>query len=257
MTPSAALTVRRLRSVVMDEDNVYLTLRKDIERAIARVRRHSHACGPDAEDFAQDMRVLFVERGGEILQRFSHRAGLDAYLFSVVLHAWVDRWRRSSREQGHLTSIDAEYPPECVAEPRSCSESDALVREAENAAAVERILCALDWAIERLPSQDRRLLLARYAAGRAVDAIASDVCITAKAASNRIYRAIENLHAEVARVGITSNEATAALRALEDGDPCNLCQIAHDGGIPIRRCWSEAGPSCPVAGPLMKRGKSI
>jgi RNA polymerase sigma factor (sigma-70 family) len=84
-------------------DQVFQTLLAQIDRAVAwQVRRHPLPAA-DAEDFAQYVKVKFIEDDYAVLRKFQERSSLSTYVTSVVGNAFQDfrnslwgKWRPSA-----------------------------------------------------------------------------------------------------------------------------------------------------------------
>ena len=168
--------VRRARRGDADAFGELVRLHQDRVYALA-----ARMVGPDAaEDIAQQ---AFVKawRG---LGRFDGRAAFGTWLHRIAVNACMDELRRAGRfrpvplESVEWTLADAEDVAETVTEGDELSERRA----------------ALAWALERLPSEDRLILLLRTAEERSYEEIGALLGLNIKTVGTRLFRARARLH---------------------------------------------------------------
>jgi RNA polymerase sigma factor for flagellar operon FliA len=92
-------------------NDLYLTHRPAIERAIRAVCRRHRMLTQDAEDFASEARMRLIQDNCAVLRRFERRSSISTYIRTVVTHLAQDwrnahwgKWRPSAeaRRQGPI-----------------------------------------------------------------------------------------------------------------------------------------------------------
>jgi RNA polymerase sigma factor (sigma-70 family) len=90
----------------MDPKQLFEANLGTIERVIAIVCRRARLYGPDAEDFASEVRLALIENDYAILTKYEGRSSLDTFLTVVVQRLLADartqakgRWHASSEGQ--------------------------------------------------------------------------------------------------------------------------------------------------------------
>src|SRR5262249_4559588 len=102
--PRSDRQFRRPRTVVPVKDEaLFLDNLAVIEGAVAQVCRRHHLTAAEADDFAAEVRLHFIERQYEPLRRFEGRSSLRTYLIVCVQHLFLDyqnrlwgKWRPSA-----------------------------------------------------------------------------------------------------------------------------------------------------------------
>jgi RNA polymerase sigma factor (sigma-70 family) len=75
-------------------DDLYLSHREVIERALAAVCRRQRLSPADAEDFSAGFRLRLIEDDYGVLRAFGGRSSLLTYLLAVITHHYQD-WRNA------------------------------------------------------------------------------------------------------------------------------------------------------------------
>src|SRR5688572_4266032 len=90
----------------MNPKDLFETNLGTIERVIAVVCRRARLFGPDAEDFASEVRLALIENDYEILAKYEGRSSLDTFLTVVIQRLLADartrakgRWHASTEAQ--------------------------------------------------------------------------------------------------------------------------------------------------------------
>lgn len=113
------------------------------------------------------------------LGRFESRgAPFAAWLFRIAANAIADRWRKSAREQGSPAEMD---PP-----------------SAEEYADAER-RAFLHGMVEKLPTEQRRVIVMRFVEEKNAEEIGKEMKKTAGAVRQLQFRALENLRARLGK----------------------------------------------------------
>lgn len=113
------------------------------------------------------------------LGRFEWRgAPFAAWLFRIAANAIADRWRKSAREQGSPAEMD---PP-----------------SAEEYADAER-RAFLHGMVEKLPTEQRRVIVMRFVEEKNAEEIGKEMKKTAGAVRQLQFRALENLRARLGK----------------------------------------------------------
>jgi RNA polymerase sigma-70 factor, ECF subfamily len=137
--------------------------------------------GPDAaEDLAQQ---AFV-KAWQGLDRFDGASSFGTWLYRIAINACLDHQRRVSRFQS-LPLDEAAWPADRCDDPAE-QVADAAERADRRA--------ALDWALARLPDEDRLLLHLRVGEERTYDEIAELLQLNSRTVGTRLYRARARLH---------------------------------------------------------------
>jgi RNA polymerase sigma-70 factor (ECF subfamily) len=143
-------------------------------RAVAR--RYARGASDAADDLAQELALVAIERGGTAARRPA------AWLERVARNAAIDRWRVERRRRELAVEISGPAPA-CDPEARVLSrERRAVVRGA----------------LSSLPRPLRRAALARFHAELPFDAVASRLHTEPVTARTRVHRALGRLRARVA-----------------------------------------------------------
>ena len=113
--PRSELLSRRPRTgFPVKDEALFLTHLPVIDAAIKTVCRRNHLSPSDADDFASDVRLRLLERGGEPLAKFEGRSSLQTFLVVVVTRLFLDyrnhqwgKWRPSAeaRRQGPIAIL--------------------------------------------------------------------------------------------------------------------------------------------------------
>jgi RNA polymerase sigma factor (sigma-70 family) len=87
----------------VDFEKLLLSQLPTIEKVVAQVCRRNHLRAAEAEDFASEVKLHFIERDYEVLRRFRQRSAMSTYV-TVVVNRWFvnycnrvwGRWRPSA-----------------------------------------------------------------------------------------------------------------------------------------------------------------
>jgi RNA polymerase sigma factor (sigma-70 family) len=102
------------RHTQVKDEALFLANLPVIDAAIRQVCRRHHLTAAEADDFASEVRLHFIERNYEPLRRFEGRSSLRSYLIVVVQHLFLDyrnrlwgKWRPSAeaKRQGPLAML--------------------------------------------------------------------------------------------------------------------------------------------------------
>jgi RNA polymerase sigma factor (sigma-70 family) len=102
------------RHTQVKDEALFLANLPVIDAAIRQVCRRHHLAAAEADDFASEVRLHFIERNYEPLRRFEGRSSLRSYLIVVVQHLFLDyrnrlwgKWRPSAeaKRQGPLAML--------------------------------------------------------------------------------------------------------------------------------------------------------
>lgn len=105
-------------------------------------------------------------------------APFAAWLFRIAANAIADRWRKSARKQGSPVEFD---PP-----------SQDEFAEAERRAKLFQL-------VEKLPEEQRRVIVMRFVEGRTAEEIGKEIKKSAGAVRQLQFRALENLRARMSK----------------------------------------------------------
>lgn len=162
-----------------------------LNRVIAQVAGRLRIRQASRADFAQDVRLYFVEHGARLVARFDGRAKKSTYFYSIVLRMGY-KWAR--REVRVLA---------CPAEVRGVY---ADTRESLVATRVRRVAATV---VAQLSRESRLLLHLRYVCEVPVAQIASQMGTTQAAVYNKIARIVTHL-----RWQLDHSEARSDIRSL-------------------------------------------
>jgi RNA polymerase sigma-70 factor (ECF subfamily) len=140
-------------------------------------------------DAAEDLAQHAFLQAWLALDRFHGEARFGTWLYRLAMNACFDELRRTRRFRP--------LPLRDVETTLAASEdvAEAVVEEAEQEARRH----ALEWAMERLPSEDRLLLHLRVSEDLGYDAIAELLAVKSTTVGTRLYRVRARLHALVVR----------------------------------------------------------
>lgn len=102
------------RPTQVKDEALFLASLPVIDAAIRQVCRRHHLTAAEADDFASEVRLHFIERNYEPLRKFQGRSTLRSYLVAVVQHLFLDyrnrlwgKWRPSAeaKRQGPLAML--------------------------------------------------------------------------------------------------------------------------------------------------------
>src|SRR2546425_7085049 len=102
------------RNTQVKDEALFLANLPVMDAAIRQVCRRHHLTAAEADDFASEVRLHFIERNYEPLRRFEGRSSLRSYLIVVVQHLFLDyrnrlwgKWRPSAeaKRQGPLAML--------------------------------------------------------------------------------------------------------------------------------------------------------
>jgi len=144
-------------------------------------------------DAAEDLTSDVFHRAIASLPRFEWRGvPFAAWLFRIASNAIADRSRRVSREQDH---------PSLDAEPEPSSNSDlglpleVSVDQIEERARLFRL-------VDELPTDQRRVIVMRFAEEKKISEIAQVLGRTEGAVKQLQFRALENLRVRMVRMNV-------------------------------------------------------
>ena len=105
-SPGAACGIPRTTTSIgpaVNHEALFLAQLPVIEDVVAQVCRRHRLSAPEAEDFASEVKLRFVESRYEILRRFQGRSSLHTYLSVVIQRLFLDyrirlwgKWRPSA-----------------------------------------------------------------------------------------------------------------------------------------------------------------
>lgn len=192
---------------------------EEIERAIAAVICQYRLRGWNAEEFGQEARLYVLRHAPGIVARFREESSLDTYFTTVVKNRFLN-WQSSYRRR-KLVPL-----PDNFARSQFTTTSDSTsFDDANDAMATDGILRSLRTAVAALAWDQRVILSLRFDQALDVGAVASEMRITRKAASNRLSRATRALRAELIGHGVADADVKTALEYLREHGvppPCKL-----------------------------------
>lgn len=146
----------------------------NFERVYAFVARR---VGNRAE--AEDLTSEVFHQALAHLERYEWRGiPFAAWLLRIAANAIADRWQRTVREQGKPA-------PESPTQPGKRE-----LREVERRAMLYRL-------VEKLPADQRRVIVERFVEQRSIREVAQDLGRTEGAVKQLQFRALENLRAQM------------------------------------------------------------
>jgi RNA polymerase sigma factor (sigma-70 family) len=104
----------RFSGTFLNDEALFLANLPVIDAVVDHVCRRHHLSGAEADDFASEVRLHFIERNYEPLRKFEGRSSLRTYLTVVVNHLFLDyrnrlwgKWRPSAeaKRQGPLAIL--------------------------------------------------------------------------------------------------------------------------------------------------------
>jgi RNA polymerase sigma factor (sigma-70 family) len=75
-------------------EHLFLSALPEIEQAVRFVTRRRSLSGPEAEDFASEVKLALIENDYEVLACFQGRSSLKTYLITVIQRLFLDRQRK-------------------------------------------------------------------------------------------------------------------------------------------------------------------
>jgi RNA polymerase sigma factor (sigma-70 family) len=135
-----------------------------------------------AEETAQAVFIALARKAAKL----NRGAPLSAWLFQATRFAVANRARGDARR---------------ARREKEAAVLETTVATAEEESATERIASALDEALDRLATTDRRVLLIRYLEGKSHRELAGLLGLTEEAAKKRVARALDRLRIVLARQG--------------------------------------------------------
>jgi RNA polymerase sigma factor for flagellar operon FliA len=138
----------------------FLAALPQIEQAIRWVGRRNHLSGPEAEDFASEVKLAFIEGGYAVLSRYEGRSSLRTYLVTVVQRLFIDRRRREwgkwrpSAEARRLGAVALQLEALLHRDRLSLPEALQALRTNFGVEEAEHVLTAM---AQRLPARERRI----------------------------------------------------------------------------------------------------
>ncbi len=142
----------------MNPRDLFETNLGTIERVIAIVCRRARLFGPDAEDFASEVRLALIENDYEILAKYEGRSSLDTFLTVVIQRLLSDartrakgRWHASTEAQ-RLGPIAVQLETLVRRDGRSLDEALPHIRAADPNITRDELAAML----ERLPERTGR-----------------------------------------------------------------------------------------------------
>lgn len=128
---------------------------------------------------AEDVTAEVFHHALANLGRYEWRgASFAAWLFRIAANAIADRWRKSAKEQGTPAEIDPPSPDDFA--------------EVERRANLFRM-------VERLPAEQRRVVVMRFVEGKTAEEIGKEMKKSAGAVRQLQFRALENLRARMSK----------------------------------------------------------
>ena len=245
----------------MDAPDLFQANLALIARTIARVARRAQLSGGDAEDFGSSVRLHLIDDDYAVLRAFEGRCSLETYV-TIVAQRFLAQERNRAWGRWHESTAAKRMGEVAVAleklvrrEGRTLEEALPLLRdlqpgltraEAEamlaelperrtrpreiDAAAVEKLLVAVEDAQERvvsseiradsaraarairqamamLPTEERMLLRFRFESGLAISEIARIMNVEQRPLYRQMERVLRTLRDSLARVGIDRRTA--------------------------------------------------
>jgi RNA polymerase sigma factor (sigma-70 family) len=192
--------------------------------------------GGDAHGAADVAQVVFVAAAREASALARH-ASVTGWLYTTTRNAALNHMREEHRRKQR---------------ERDAFTAGELLVEASPRSEWERLTPVLDAAMDELEDDDREAVLLRYFEGRGFAEIGRRVRLSENAARMRVDRALDKLHALLARRGVTStaaalgvvlaNQAGAGAAAVPAGLAGSVTSAAMAGAV--------AGVVAPVVGVL-------
>lgn len=163
--------------------------------ALRRVGGDTHL----AEDVTQQVFTALARGAGELVRHPALSAWLFATTRNLAAHVVRGERRRRVREQEAQTMMT--------------NESAGTTGAAASGAAVEweRLRPVLDEALDELGERDREAVLLRFNDGKSFAEVGARLRLAENAARMRVDRALDKLHAALARRGVTSTAAALGM----------------------------------------------
>lgn len=157
--------------------------------ALRRVGGDTHL----AEDVTQQVFAALARGAGELVRHPALSAWLFAATRNLAAHVVRGERRRRVREQ----------------EAQTMMTNDSAGTTGADGAAVawERLRPVLDEALDELEERDREAVLLRFSEGKSFAEVGARLRLAENAARMRVDRALDKLHAALARRGVTSTAA--------------------------------------------------
>lgn len=142
----------------MNARDLFETNLDTIERVIGIVCRRARLFGPEAEDFASEVKLALIENDYEILSKYEGRSALDTYLTVIIQRLLADartrakgRWHASSEAQ-RLGPVAVQLETLVRRDGRSLDEALPHLRAVDPNVTREELAALLD----RLPKRTGR-----------------------------------------------------------------------------------------------------
>ncbi|MFL6247492.1 MAG: sigma-70 family RNA polymerase sigma factor [Thermoanaerobaculia bacterium] len=242
-----------------------------IDRVIAIVCRRAHLFGPDAEDFASEVKLALIEDDYAILRKYEGRSSLDTFLTVVIQRMLADartrakgRWHASTEAQrGGPTAVLLETLVR--RDGRSLDEALPLVRAIDPRVTRE----ALASMLEHLPARMGRPRTVAIEAigdvipgGEAADArvLARDTERTSNAAAATLRAFMSHLAAEdrvLIRLHYVSGMSVADVARITQLPQRPLYRRLESLLVQLRRALAEAGIDRRAAAELVGQSEVI
>jgi RNA polymerase sigma-70 factor (ECF subfamily) len=173
-----------VRRVLAGETNAYALLVDAYKNPILQLAYRMTGSLADADDLAQD---AFI-RAFRNLHRYDPERPFFTWLYTVALNGIRNHLKKKQREETRL--VDSDWT-----DIKADDETPGMEERIDDARAAQM----LERALERLPVDQREVLVFRYYLGLSLEETSDVMGISLSAAKMRIYRGLERLKQYLSR----------------------------------------------------------